>query len=79
MIFAKNKEGVRAIQAMKYKKYAAGKYTPAHLWRGSTQIEYSRQKMAQQVRKSLIILKDITLVEMISLPSPIVLKYRLIK
>ena len=23
----------------------------AHLWRGSTQIEYSSQKMAQQVRK----------------------------
>ena len=27
MIFTKNKEGVRAIQAMKYKKYVAGKYT----------------------------------------------------
>ena len=25
----KNKEGVRAIRAMKYKKYAAGKYTRA--------------------------------------------------
>ena len=30
MIFTKNKEGVRAIQAMKYKKYVAGKYTLAH-------------------------------------------------
>ena len=29
MIFTKNKEGVRAIQAMKYKKYVAGKYTLA--------------------------------------------------
>ena len=29
MIFTKNKEGVRAIQAMKYKKYVAGKYTIA--------------------------------------------------
>ena len=29
MIFTKNKEGVRAIQAMKYKKYVAGKYTRA--------------------------------------------------
>ena len=27
MIFTKNKEGVRAIRAMKYKKYVAGKYT----------------------------------------------------
>ena len=29
MIFTKNKEGVRTIRAMKYKKYAAGKYTRA--------------------------------------------------
>ena len=29
MIFTKNKEGVRAIRAMKYKKYVAGKYTRA--------------------------------------------------
>ena len=29
MIFTKNKEGVRAIRAMKYKKYLAGKYTRA--------------------------------------------------
>ena len=29
MIFTKNKEGVRAIQVMKYKKYVAGKYTRA--------------------------------------------------
>ena len=29
MIFTKNKEGVRAIQAMKYKKYVAGKYSLA--------------------------------------------------
>ena len=27
MIFTKNKEGVRAIRAMKYKKYVAAKYT----------------------------------------------------
>ena len=27
MIFTKNKERVRAIQVMKYKKYVAGKYT----------------------------------------------------
>ena len=27
MIFTKNKEGVRAVRAMKYKKYVAGKYT----------------------------------------------------
>ena len=29
VIFTKNKEGVRAIQVMKYKKYVAGKYTRA--------------------------------------------------
>ena len=29
MIFTKNKEGVRAIRAIKYKKYVAGKYTRA--------------------------------------------------
>ena len=29
MIFTKNKEGVRAIRAMKYKKCVAGKYTHA--------------------------------------------------
>ena len=50
MIFTKNKEGVRAIQAMKYKKYVAGKKNAhGHLWRGSTQIEYSSQKMAPSV------------------------------
>ena len=29
MVFTKYKEGVRAIQAIKYKKYVAGKYTRA--------------------------------------------------
>ena len=29
MIFTKNKEGVRAIRAIEYKKYVAGKYTRA--------------------------------------------------
>ena len=29
MIFTKNKEGARAIQVMKYKKYVAGKYNRA--------------------------------------------------
>ena len=29
MIFTKYEEGVRAIRAIKYKKYAAGKYTRA--------------------------------------------------
>ena len=50
MIFTKNKEGVRAIRATKYEKYIAGKVTrAANLWRESTQIEYSSQKMKQQV------------------------------
>ena len=52
MIFTKNKEGVRAIRAIKYKKYVAGKYARASaLWRGSIHIEYSSKKMAQQVLK----------------------------
>ena len=29
MVFTKYKEGVRAIRAIKYKKYVAGKYTRA--------------------------------------------------
>ena len=31
MIFTKYKEGVRAIQAIKYKKYVAGKYIRARV------------------------------------------------
>ena len=50
MIFTKNKEGVRAFRATKYKKYMTGKFTrAAHLWREITEIEYSDQKMAQEV------------------------------
>ena len=50
MIFLKNKEGVRAIRAIKYqKKGLKNILAHAHLWRGSTQIEYSRQKTTQQV------------------------------
>ena len=50
MIFTKNKEGVRAFRATKYKKYMAVKFTrAAHLWREITEIEYSDQKMAQEV------------------------------
>ena len=52
MIFTKNKEGARAILTIKYKKYVAGKYTRARAPLGGiTQIEYSNQKMAQQVWK----------------------------
>ena len=50
MIFTKNKEGVQAIQAIKYKKkWLENILVHVHVWRGSTQIEYSRQKIAQQV------------------------------
>ena len=49
-IYKKNKEGVRAIRDIKYKKYVAEKYTSARApLRGSTQIENSSQNMAQQV------------------------------
>ena len=44
VIFTKYKEGVRAIRAIKYKKYVAGKYARARIL-----IEYWSQKMAQQV------------------------------
>ena len=48
MTFTKNKEGVRAFRATKYKKYMAGKFTrAADLWREITEMEYSSQKMAQ--------------------------------
>ena len=49
--FTKNQEGVRASGYIQ--KYVAGKYTHAvvHLWHGSTQLEYSSQKMAQQIRE----------------------------
>ena len=50
VIFTKYKEGVRAIRAIKYKNMLLEKILAhGHLWRGSTQIEYSSQKMAQQV------------------------------
>ena len=46
----KKKEGVRAIRATKYEQYMAGIFNrAAHLWRESTKIEYSSQKMAQKV------------------------------
>ena len=50
VIFTKYKEGVRAIQAIQYKKYVAGNILAhVHLWRGSTQIGYLSQNMADQV------------------------------
>ena len=51
MIFTENKERVRAIPATKYKKNMWRKNLPAHphLWRESTQMEYSSQKMEKQV------------------------------
>ena len=45
MIFTKNKEGVRAIRAMKYKKYVAGKYTRARAplaWKYTNRIFQSK-------------------------------------
>ena len=78
MIFTKNKEGVRAIRATKYKKYVSGKYTSA---RATLARKYTNRifhtKDGTTSMKIVIILKDTTFVEMISLLSPIVLKYRL--
>ena len=45
MIFTKNKEGVRAIRAIEYKKYVAGKYTRARAplaWKCTNQIFESK-------------------------------------
>ena len=53
MIFTKKNKGVvRAIRGAKYKKIHGGKnlLSHVHLWPESAQIEYSSQKMAQQVR-----------------------------
>ena len=42
--------GIRAIQAIKYKNlWLENILAHGHLWHGSTQIEYSSQKMAEQV------------------------------
>ena len=50
MILKKYEEGARAIRAIKYKKYVAGENTRARApLARSAQIEYSSQKMAQQV------------------------------
>ena len=43
----KTKKEVRAILALKIQMWLENKL--AHLWRGSTQIEYSSQKKAHQV------------------------------
>ena len=47
----KNKGGVPAIRATEYKKNKGPEKIVAHthLWRESTQIEHSNQRMAQQV------------------------------
>ena len=80
MIFTKNKEGVRTIRGMKYEKYVAGKYTcvRAPLARKYTNRIFE-SKDGTTSMKIVIILEDTTFVEMICLPSPIVLKYGLIK
>ena len=49
MIFTENKEGVQAIQAMKYKKYVRGKYTRAPVplaWKYTNRIFESNNIMA---------------------------------
>ena len=78
MIFTKNKEGVRAIRVMKYKKYVAGKYTRA---RAPLARKYTNRIFeSKDGTKSMKIVNYIerhNFVEMICLPSPIVLKYRL--
>ena len=80
MIFTKYKEGVRAIRAIKYKKYVAGKYARA---RASLVREYTNRILeSKDVTTSMKIvnkLKDTTFASMICLTSSIVLKYRLIK
>ena len=80
MIFTKNKEGVRAIRAMKYKKYVAGKYTRARapLARKCTNRIFESKNWHNKYENGELDWKT-NFVSMICLPSPIVLKYRLTK
>ena len=81
MIFTKNKEGVRAIRAIKYKKYLAGKYTPAlaPLARKYTNRIFESIDGTTSMKIVNSIERHNFFFKMICLPSPIVLKYRLIK
>ena len=44
MIFTKNKDGVRAIRAMKYQKYMAGKYSRAQVHKSNIQVKIWHNK-----------------------------------
>ena len=79
----KKKEGVRAIRAMKYKKCVARKYTHAPVCTFGAEVHKSIIQVKRMERNKYengeFILKDTTFVEMICSPSPIILKYRLMK
>ena len=66
VILTKNKEGVRAVRVMKYKKYVAGNYTRA---RAPLARKYTNRifesKDGTKSMKIVNILKDTTFVEMI--------------
>ena len=64
MIFTKNKEGVPAIRAIKYKKYVAGKYTraPAPFARKHTNLN-SVQSLRIQPQKILPIFDKLNEIE----------------
>ena len=83
MIFTKKKEGVRAIRAMKYKKCVARKYTQAPVCTFGAEVHKSIIQVKRMERNKYengeFISKDTTFVEMICSPSPIILKYRLMK
>ena len=48
MIFTKNKEGVRAIRAIEYKKYVAGKYTRARARKCTNRIQLFRERLSEK-------------------------------
>ena len=63
MVFTKNEEGVRAIQATKYKKYVAGKHTrPRALVAQKYSNRILESKDGTRSIKYLIALKDTTFV-----------------
>ena len=68
MIFTKNKEGVRAIQAMKYKKYVAGKYTRARapLARKYTNLIFESNDATTSMKVVNYRLKDTTLFKLVA-------------
>ena len=80
MIFTKNKDGVWAIRAMKYKKICGWKiYSRTRTFGAEVHKSNIRVKRWHNKYENSELYWKTTFVEKICLPSPIVLRYRLIK